>query len=703
MSDDLFNNETELDIGMLSSLIAEAGNQKSSIFEELKQVDLRYLSSTPINQGGIKQIFRSRDAMTGRPVAMAKLRGEVTPDGVEHFLREARIMAHLEHPNIVPVYDVGIDLDGEPFFTMKLLSGENLGDILRKLRKGDPETIDQYGRPELVDIFLKVCDAISYAHSMGIIHLDLKPENIHVSDYGEVLVCDWGLAKIADSDCASEQSLLDDDSLYASCVNFLTMDGTLKGTPGYMAPEQTTAKGVKTVKTDIYSLGAILYSLLTTYCPIEGDDVGEMLENTRKGRIVPPRRRTPERAIPPSLDAVAMKALALNPAVRYDRAEQISQDIHAFRDGYATFAEEAGFVTQLALLTKRYKRESFLIVTALLVVFGLVFFYTVELKTKARETRLALEASELNLKKFKREKKFRENIESAPEYYYQALEEYGNKRYGQAVDLIDFALEYDPYLFRGWELKGHLEFLLGNFSDAADAYAKAESKVADNWKAMALSFNSIPREPGGKLQFSKLLDTLRTINVQYWEPALTTYIIDLMREELNPEEQVQLANIVFKKLSPRPNEKGHFKLQGKAIIANLQKLNHTEGLWLLEGMDIDELNLSGTTLQSMEWSGPYNVRKLNLSGAKQMTSLSGLKLVGLEEVNLSGCATRGINKLRERHLKKLNITKTPGLTEDWFNIICNHMQVDELEMSADVSIDPDVMAALKARTKVILH
>ena len=145
----------------------------------------------------------------------------------------------------MPVYDIGLDVENRPYFTMKMLAGENLGAILNKLHKDDSAYVQKFPLSVLLDIFLKTCNAIAYAHAQGILHLDIKPENIQINDYGEVILIDWGLAWNL-----NEENIWD--------------DGLIKGTPGYMAPEQIRSEtDVFSPLTDIYALGALLYSILT--------------------------------------------------------------------------------------------------------------------------------------------------------------------------------------------------------------------------------------------------------------------------------------------------------------------------------------------------------------------------------------------------------------------------------------------------------
>ena len=197
-----------------------------------------------IGSGAIKKIQRVLDLTSGRPVALATPKEGLSKEQIQYFLEEARLTASLEHPNIIQVYDLGFNQEGSPYFTMKLCSSKKLTDILKQK---DTSLF------QLLDIYLKICDAVDYAHNSGAIHRDLKPENILLGNFGEVLVCDWGSAQIIPG------SNLENE------VGQLSHPLT-KGTPGFMAPEQESC--IKpNISQDIFALGAILYNMLTREKP----------------------------------------------------------------------------------------------------------------------------------------------------------------------------------------------------------------------------------------------------------------------------------------------------------------------------------------------------------------------------------------------------------------------------------------------------
>ncbi|MCM8530172.1 MAG: protein kinase, partial [Lentisphaeraceae bacterium] len=210
----------------------EALNQ-SVLLNELQACSDRYAEMTVYKTGGSKVIHEAHDKMTDRRVAVATLKENPDITQIDSFIREARLNALLQHPNIIPVYDMGVN-GKQPFFSMKFIAGNTLADIVEGLNNKDPEFEQKYPLTDLVDIFLNICNGMSYAHSQGILHLDLKPENIRVDKFGDVLICDWGLAAVIDGhDKVSDYfGSLENYSLNKIDLKNPTIDGFIKGTPG---------------------------------------------------------------------------------------------------------------------------------------------------------------------------------------------------------------------------------------------------------------------------------------------------------------------------------------------------------------------------------------------------------------------------------------------------------------------------------------
>lgn len=314
----------------------------------------RYKFIRTIGFGGMKAVLLVEDRDTGREIAMALI-----PDyrdrphrDLERFVSEARINAMLEHPNIVPVHDIGKDASGAPYFTMKYLRGKMLEKVIKLLREGDAATTARYTLFRRLQIFIRVCNAIDFAHSHGVCHLDIKPSNINLGDHGEVVVLDWGLARMLDE---NGRAKLD--------------DRRPKGTPGYIAPEylNPASAGQVGIRSDIYSLGALLYAMLTLEAPLAGRSVEEILRHTAAGDVPRPSLAAPGRDIPASLEAVCMKAMARKPEGRYNSVTELRDEITAYIAGFSTRAEHAGPVRQLLLFAGRNRMALLLLLAALLV------------------------------------------------------------------------------------------------------------------------------------------------------------------------------------------------------------------------------------------------------------------------------------------------------------------------------------------------
>ncbi len=336
------------------------------------QASGKYRFIRSIGFGGMKTVTEVRDKDTGRTVAMASI-----PDAADRhvsdlyrFVQEAVITARLEHPNIVPIHEIGIDSTGAPYFTMKLLKGRTLATLIKKLRDKEPYETNKYNEERLLFIFMRVCNAIAFAHSQHIIHLDLKPENVHIGEFGEVLVLDWGLAKyIGPSDNPANPMLkyhpAYDDGKTPKVSNGETLDGIARGTPGYMAPEQAAGlNSQKDERSDIYALGSILYAMMTLRNPLAVTEVKKMLIKTIRGEITPPNKlKKLDRPVPSGLEAIIMKAMHQKPEMRYQTVNELRDDLFAYIGGYATTAESPGPLRKVWLFFVRNWRSVLLFIT----------------------------------------------------------------------------------------------------------------------------------------------------------------------------------------------------------------------------------------------------------------------------------------------------------------------------------------------------
>ena len=304
----------------------------------------RYRLIERVGSGGMGTVYAAEDSVLGRRVALKILdlpdvRGELSA----RLLREARILARLEHPGIVPVHDAGTLADGRVFYAMKFVEGERLDVLAKRV-----ETIAVRLRT-----FQRICEAVAFAHARGILHRDLKPENIMVGPFGEVLVMDWGVAKILRDERGAQERVLDagmqaSDSA-GGTEGLKTEHGTVLGTPGYMAPEQARGEiDSLNERADIFSLGAILEFLTA--------------------------QPTTSEAAPKAVSAIACMAMAKHASERYPSASDMAQDVGRYLDGLPVSAYPETILEKAARWASRY-RVAIGLVLAYLVVRALLLLW----------------------------------------------------------------------------------------------------------------------------------------------------------------------------------------------------------------------------------------------------------------------------------------------------------------------------------------
>ncbi|MFK7820678.1 MAG: serine/threonine-protein kinase, partial [Planctomycetaceae bacterium] len=283
-------------------------------------------------RGGLGEVFVAKDRELNREVALKEIQPQFAndADSRSRFVLEAEVTGGLEHPGIVPVYGLGQYEDGRPYYAMRFIKGDSLKDAIKAYHENkdlsDSERTLQLRK--LLGRVVDVCEAIGYAHSRGVLHRDLKPGNIMLGKYGETLVVDWGLAKVAgrDEPIATDEQTLHPQS--GSSVNPTVM-GSAIGTPAYMPPEQAAGKLDQLgPPSDVYSLGATLYHILTGQAPHQGKQLADVLKDVTNGRLEAPRQLEP--SVDRSLEAVCLKAMSTVPANRYSSVQGLASDIERF-------------------------------------------------------------------------------------------------------------------------------------------------------------------------------------------------------------------------------------------------------------------------------------------------------------------------------------------------------------------------------------
>jgi serine/threonine-protein kinase len=350
----------------------------------------RFRLLRPHARGGLGAVFVALDEELHREVALKQMLDQHADDPVSRsrFILEAEITGGLEHPGIVPVYGLGSYGNGRPFYAMRFIRGDSLKEAIQHFH-GDGALANDPGRRslglrKLLRRFTDVCNAIEYAHSRGVLHRDIKPGNVIVGKHGETLMVDWGLAKArgkGDAVEPTEERTLMPSSASGSAE---TLPGSALGTPAYMSPEQ--ARGDLEAlgpRSDVYSLGATLYCLLTGKPPFEEDDIGEVLRRVQAGDFPPPRRLDP--TIDRALEAICLKAMANKPVDRYASCRGLAEDVERWMADEPVAAwREPWTRTLLRWLTRHRTGVTGAAAAVLAGVVGLVAVLAVQTSANAR-------------------------------------------------------------------------------------------------------------------------------------------------------------------------------------------------------------------------------------------------------------------------------------------------------------------------------
>jgi serine/threonine protein kinase len=313
----------------------------------------RYEVIEEIGRGGMGTVYSAFDTALGREVAIKIGNALPSTELQARLTREARVIARLEHPGIVPVHDFGVLADGRPFYVMKRLQGQTVRAFI------------ETAAPPLAErlrIFERICEAVSFAHAHGIIHRDLKPENVMVGTFGEVMVMDWGIARTFDDRSDAGGAGARDGTESKAAIE--TGAGTVLGTPGFMAPEQSASPGLIDERADVYALGALMFMLLTNQAPPH--DAGQASLDLE---------RAP--AIPPPLKSICRCALSTPPSDRYHSVASLAADVARFRERQAVSVHAEGPLERTVRVIRTYQTPillvlAYIVMRALIAIFAAV-------------------------------------------------------------------------------------------------------------------------------------------------------------------------------------------------------------------------------------------------------------------------------------------------------------------------------------------
>ncbi|MCM8533010.1 MAG: protein kinase, partial [Lentisphaeraceae bacterium] len=485
---------------------------------------------------------------------------------------------------------------------------------------------------------LKICDAVAFAHDKGIVHLDLKPANIRLGKFGEVLLCDWGLAKIISENELTSDSINLDPDIY----NDATLDGIVKGSPGFLAPEQVSSKyGSKDERTDIYALGGILYNLLTLKKPVNTESLRKSLTDTVSNNIEDPLRI--DSSIPQSLAAVTMKALSRNKEDRYHSVLELRGEINKWLSGFATDAEDADFWTALWLFTKRHRQ----ICLFSAVVIVLVFSFTVQVITKERR---ALEARELYLEE--KEKARLDALRSVPHLVMLTNQSMTNSAYDEALEYINMANEKDPQNIDVWSLKGKVHFVRQEYMKSFKAFENAPSTGRALWIVPLLK--KLYKMKGSQefLDFEQMEVLIKMIGDRGYSYPLCAYPVQ-RASDLDFAVKTSMLSVKHDKYNRKVNDWDfEYEIDNGKVILDFSGISQLRSLRGMKNLPIKKLDISNTSVEEHETFLDLPLEEMNISGSKIINPLALLKIKTLKKVIINKGQYPNMQLSRKRFILK---------------------------------------------------
>ena len=603
-----------------------------------------------INEGGAKKIYLTYAPHEEREVVIAMPKSE---DLQISFIREAEIHSRLEHSNIIPLYTLGM-LDESPFFSMKYVRGSSLSEYAKEHLKdaiNTPLVFDQ-----VLDFFLKVCEAVHYAHSKNILHLDIKPDNILISQGGEVYLSDWGLARYrhenVDSDTPTENRVP---------TGQFTYYGYLNGTPGFMAPEQCIKGAQKTEATDIYALGALLIFLLTGSPPVKGNPEA-MIESTKNGTL-----SYNDALIPQRLRSLTKKLLQKQPSLRHQSVADIIDDIHAFRSGKLTSADDRTTVQLIRSIYHRNKTTTWSIAVAVSLVCTLTPLSFFRINQAKEEAILANE--EMNQAQNRRlqieQINQRHRLEMADRFIHASNEYNSRPDRGYTKSLfrdieiayqqICLALELNPNNKQAWYIRGGLEMLTMRQEGACNSLKKAGPKHA---KLLEICQKFSTKNLNNDTILLKLMGAI------YRDARDARLFHDLSHKRIFTQKTIKEdIDWAIKALEIRSIKTGkiHYRFDPSTMSLDLSDNHDLWVLFTLKNIPLKELILENSMVNTdLRHLVNMPLLKLNLSKCPvESKSLSSLQGKALQELNLSHTQVDNLDFIKDMPLETLHIQHSP--------------------------------------------
>ncbi len=631
---------------------AEEEGETYPALEQLEGIEENFDEGQLLGRGSLKAVYRCYDQRAQRYVALARPNEGLSRQFYEHFVHEAWLTSSLSHPNIIKIYEVGLDQGGMPYFTMDLKGNMTLQKVVEQGAHLN----------ELLEIFLKICDAVSYAHAEGVYHFDLKPENIQCDKFGEVLVCDWGLGKTSDEGLGAKNLAAIQDARNN------TLYGEIKGTVGYMAPEQAQEGLIKDHRADIYALGCILYFLLSKQSPYASGTLAEKIKRTQSGEYEPLNTQV-SGFVRQSLKAVVEKAMNFEVEERYASVVEMRAEVEGVLQGFASRAERPSLMRVTLLFVARHRLKFGIVMASLLLLAGLGVRNAQNAKEKDRQLEISkqlgseLDGVSLEYRLFEDTlKKGRLNLsqdltkQSKLFLVNQAESRFPERDLKEAMVLFNKAYDIDPTNEIARQQLSTSYFVQLNTYKAKEIHLSSTLAPIQN----RIDFiNSLPEWRFNEDMRPEVSDVMylfdKAISERFYDYALleATMTYDLAFRE-SPEERVQILesfikmmnrekdfecgilsdnnNITFTSSSASSIQLGRFKPKGSSILRFLE---------------IDECRLAAKSFD-LSYLEQAQIKVLDLSDVDYCIISKPVTVRGLEKVLITTQSVKNIGELNRK-------------------------------------------------------
>ena len=632
---------------------------QQSAGDELPRVEVRYEIGREIGAGAMGSVVAVRHPAMRREVAMKLLAPQCDEAARLRFVAEVQITGQLEHPNIVPVHELATDEHGQTYYTKKLVHGSTVADVLARLARGEPEAIACYPLETLLTIFQKICDGVAFAHSRGVVHRDLKPANVMVGDYGEVVVMDWGVAKVLERAAVSAKTMPVSTMRAETIGAGETQSSSVVGTPHYMAPEQARGESEAVdERADIYSLGATLFHMLTLRHPVQGETARDVIDKVARGDI---ERLPMDGAIPESLAAVVRRAMALRREDRYASVLELQREISAYQHGFATEAERAGPWKHCALFLGRHKTASIVAAVGL----GLVAAVSAGLVLNIIHERDRAEQAITSLQ------------QTAPTLFDQSRALVENQRFSEALAKIDTAILILPRRPDFHAQRGNVLQALRRFDEATASYlqtlsldaryphAQENAELSGKLASLARKGEPLPqgalveletswRNQGRSGEVLSLGTELRaSVEAQFplWRAKIKAWIGSdpIFAIAKDGSIRLNISGVPVTDLEP---------LRGIPLTNLWMEFTQVRDLSPLTGMPLHELRVTESPVTDLSPLQGMSLKGLRLTRCKQVRDLSPLAGMPLTSLSIVGTAVTDLSPLAGAPLQFLYATST---------------------------------------------